>query len=145
MTLVDAIVTAGLTTGLGFFAFVLGQVALKLVVEPIQEQARAVGDVAHALVYYHNVGPGNPAGPDPERIAEARRVYRDLAGRLRTNLRVVARYESFARLRLVLPKERVRRASTALIGLANTVQKGPAADDVNRYRATVEESLGIDR
>jgi hypothetical protein len=145
MSFTDSIVTAGLTTALGLFAFVLGQFALKLVVEPIQEQKRVVGSVAHALIYYRNVGPSNPTGPDPERVAEARRAYRDLAAALRTNLRMVPRYEDFARLQLVLPREQVRQASTALIGLASTVQKGSHADDVNRYRWTVEKSLGIDR
>ena len=145
MSFTDSIVTAGLTTGLGFLAFVLGQFALKLVVEPIQEQWRAVGNVTHALIYYRNVGPSNPTGPDPERVAEARRVYRDLAAEFRRNLRVVPRYDVFARMQFVLPREQVRRASTALIGLASTVQKGPAAEDVNRYRFEVEKSLGIDR
>jgi hypothetical protein len=145
MSLIDAIVTAGLTTGLGLLAFVAGQFALKLVVEPIQQEWRAVGGVAHALVYYRNVGRGDPRGPAPEREAEARRVYRDLAGEFRRNLRVVPRYEVFVRLGVVLPSDRVRRASTALIGLANTVHKGHAAADVNRYRFEVEKNLGIDR
>jgi len=145
MSFTESIVTAGLTTGLGLIAFVLGQFAIKLVVEPIQEQKRVVGNVAHALIYYRNVGSSKPTGPEPERVAEARRTYRDLAARLRTNLRVVPFYEVFARLQFVLPREQVRQASTALIGLANTVQKGAAADDVNRYRWTVEKSLGIDR
>ena len=134
MSLSDSIVTAGLTTALGLFAFVLGQFALKPIVEPIQEQTRIVGEVTHALIYYRNVGRSNPAGPDPEGVAEARRSYRDLAAGLRTNLRVVPRYEVFARLQLVLPREQVQQTSAALIGLANTVQKGPDADDVNRGR-----------
>jgi len=145
MSFIDAIVTAGLTTALGLFAFVLGQFALKLVVEPIQEQKRVVGNVAHALTYYRNVGRSNPAKPDPERVGEARRVYRDLAAALRTNLRVVPWYEVFVRLQFVLPREQVRQAATALIGLANTVQKEPHADDVAGYRWTVEKNLGIDR
>ena len=145
MGFTDSIVTAGLTTALGLVAFVLGQFALKLVVEPIQEQKRLVGNVAHALIYYLNVGPSDPTGPDPERVAEARRTYRDLAARLCMNLRVVPRHEVFARLQLVLPAKRVRQASAALIGLANTVQKGSHADDVNRCRWDVEQSLGIDR
>jgi len=145
MSLTDSRVTAGLTAGLGFLAFVLGQLALKLVVEPMQEQWRAVGNVAHALIYYRNVGPDKPTGPDAERAAEARRVYRDLAAEFRRNLRVVPCYEVFARLGFVLPRGQVRQAASALIGLANTVQKGPAAEDVNRYRFEVEKNLRIDR
>jgi hypothetical protein len=145
MSLGTSLVTAGLTTALGFVAFVLGQFALKLFVDPIQEQARAVGNVTHALTYYHNVGREALSGSDLNRAAEAQRVYRDLAARLRTNLRVIPFYHFFSRLGLVLPRERVWHASTALIGLANTVHKGPAADDVNRYRYEVEKSSGIDR
>lgn len=145
MSLTDSIVTAGLTTGLGLIAFVLGQFALKLIVEPIQEQKRVVGNVAHALTYYRNVGPNNPTQPDSERAAEARRAYRDLAARLRTNLRVVPWYEVFTRLQFVLPREHVRRASSSLIVLASTAQKGTAAPDVNHHRWTVEKCLDIDR
>jgi hypothetical protein len=140
----DALVTAGWTTMFGFIAFVLGQFALKLVVEPIQEQRRLVGEVAHAVIYYRNVGPDSLPGPNPERGAEARRVYRDLAARLRMNLQVVPRHPFISRLPFVLPRDRVYRASSALIGLANIVQKGHAADDVMRRHHEVRVNLGID-
>ena len=141
-----SLVTAGLTTMLGFFAFVLGQLALKLVVEPIQEQARLVGKVTHALTYYRDVGRHSPpAGqPDPERIAESKRVYKELAAELRMNQRVIPWYWLFFRLPFVLSEERVRRASAALMVLSIIAHKDPAAEDVSQYRREVQVSLGID-
>lgn len=35
--------------------FVITQSILKFVIEPLQEQRRLIGDVAHALSYYANV------------------------------------------------------------------------------------------
>jgi hypothetical protein len=143
-----SVVTALITAGLGFVAFVAGQFVLKLVVDPIQEQTRIVGEVAHALTYYRNVGGGVPvgfpAGSELNRVPEAREAYRDLSARLRMNLRVIRPYRLFSRMQLVLPEEQVRRATSALIGLSNTVQKDPGADDVLRYRYEVRRSLEIE-
>jgi hypothetical protein len=144
MNLADAFVTAGLTTGLGLIAFVLGQLGLKLFVDPIQEQARTVGGVTHALTYYRHVS-SSPTDPSPEDIAEARRAYRDLAATLRMTLRVLPKYWFFARLQLVLPEESVRRAAASLIVLSTTVQKGSVAEDVQRHSRVVRESLGIEQ
>jgi hypothetical protein len=144
MSFTDSIVTAGLTTALGLFAFVLGQFALKLIVEPIQEQARIVGEVTHALTYYRNVS-SETSSFGPEGIEEARRTYRDLAARLRMNIRVLRRwYRVFARPPFVLPAENVRKAAAALIILSSTVRKDAAAEDVMSNRAVVRESLNIE-
>jgi hypothetical protein len=140
------VVIALFTTAFGFVAFVLGQLALKLIVDPIQEQARVVGNVAHALTYYRNVGPNDPTGHGLERAAEARRECRDLAAKLRMNLHVLRGwYRILARLQLVLPEESVRRAAAALIILSVTVQKGPQDQGVLEQSNKVRENLGIER
>src|SRR3954452_12269744 len=108
------------------------------------QQARIVGEVTHALTYYRNVS-SETSGSGPEGIGEARRTYRDLAARLRMNIRVLRRwYRVFARPPCVLPAENVRRAAEALIVLSATVQKSPAAEDVRRHRTVVRESLDIE-
>jgi hypothetical protein len=144
MSLTDSIVTAGLTTALGLFAFVLGQFPLKLIVEPIQEQARIVGEVTHALTYYRNVS-SDTSGFGPEGIAEARRKYRDLAAQLRKNLRVLRLwYRVFARPPFVLPTENVRKAAAALITLSTTVRKAADAEDVLSNKRIVRDCLNIE-
>jgi len=70
---IDALVTAGFTTMLGFIAFVVGQFALKLVVEPIQEQRRLVGEVAYAEILTNTVSK-EPHADDVRRARHELRV-----------------------------------------------------------------------
>lgn len=92
--MVAAIVTAFLAV----FVFVLTQSFLKLVLEPVQDQRRLIGEVAHALLFYANVLPAESIevndnlgertvtiGADPEELEEVRKTLRELAGRLRAN------------------------------------------------------------
>jgi len=139
----SAVLTAAITVIVGV-VFVLGQLAQKLLIEPIQEQKRTIGKVTHALTYYRNVGPDAPDGSE-SRTAEARGLYRDLAAELRMNLRVLPLYRLFSWLRLVLPKEQVRRATGALIGLSRTVQKRTEAGPRLRYHDEVKRCLKIER
>jgi hypothetical protein len=140
----SSVSTALITAALGFVFFVVGQFALKLFVEPIQEQARIVGEVTHALTYYRAVS-SRPTASEAD-IAEARRKYRDLAARLRMNLRLLKPwYQFFARPPFVLPEECVRQAATSLVVLSSAVQKGPAAEDVQEHSHLVRQSLGIER
>jgi hypothetical protein len=132
--------TAAVTVVLGFFVVVLGQLAQRLLIVPIQEQKRTIGKVTHALTYHRNVDRDSPA----DRIAEARTAYREPSAELRMNLRVLPLYGLFSQLRLVLPEGQVRRGAAALIGLANTVQKGPEAEDMLKYSADVRKNLEIE-
>jgi len=140
----SAVLTAAITVIVGVVVFVLGQLAQKLLIEPIQEQKRTIGKVTHALTYYRNVGPDAPDGSE-SRTAEARGLYRDLAAELRMNLRVPSPLPAFSWLRLVLPKEQVRRATGALIGLSRTVQKRTEAGPRLRYHDEVKRCLKIER
>jgi hypothetical protein len=88
VTLSASLLTAGITALLGFVVFVGGQLTLKLFVEPIQDQKRIIGRIAHALTYYANVYEISR----PEDVAEGRKVYRDLAGELRASFRVIPLY-----------------------------------------------------
>jgi len=121
---------------------VLGPLVKSRWIEPIQEQKKTVGRVTHALTYYRNVGPEAPTS-SASRAAEARKTYRDLSAELRSNLEVLSPYGVFSLLRLVLPKEQLRRAAANLTVLASTAQKGPQAEDVLRARYEVKKNLKI--
>jgi|SRR5215208_2503471 len=92
-SITTSLLTAGFTALLGLAVFVAGQFALKLFVEPIQAQKRAIGKTAHALTYYANVIEGS----DPETVSEGRKVYRDLAAEFRASTNVIPLYRMFAR------------------------------------------------
>ena len=102
------------TALLAVVVFVLTQSFLKLVLEPIQEQRRLIGEVASALTVYEKsftlrVEPSEGTfGAEPmrfgatkEEVVEADKALRELAGRLRGSLWTVPAYDMFAFLHLV--------------------------------------------
>ena len=50
------ILTSSLTVAGGIIVFVLGQIVVKFVIEPLQEQAKLIGEIANSLVFFANVG-----------------------------------------------------------------------------------------
>jgi len=47
-----------LTALVGVVVFVIGQVVVKFLIEPLQEQKKLLGEIAGSLVFYSNVGAG---------------------------------------------------------------------------------------
>jgi hypothetical protein len=93
-TLTLSLITAAFTAFLGAVVFVVGHFVVRFVVAPIQEQARAIGGVTHALTYYANLYEDTY----PDVIEEGSRVYRTLAAGLHSGVRVIPCYGIFARL-----------------------------------------------
>lgn len=135
----SSLLTAAFTALLGAIVFVVGQFLLKLVVEPVQEQRRTKGEVTHALTYYRNVY----EVMDHDQVPEAGRMHRDLAAALLIGVDVIPFYRVLATLRLVIPKEKLRKASTALMGLSNCIGKESRLDDAEHRRREIAENLGI--
>jgi len=109
--------TAAITVVLGFVVFVLGQIAQKFFIEPIQEQKRIIGEIASAVLYYGNVS----SMARPEIQLEAYASLRKLAGQLRATLWSIPCYRLFEFLRMVEKRENVLTASAQLVGWANSV------------------------
>ncbi len=136
-----------LTALLAVLVFVLTQSFLKLVLEPIQEQRRLIGEVAHALVFYANVYHVTAFGtPDERRIEEleeARKALRNLAGQLRASLWTVPFYDALARVGWVPRKQDVLEAATQLIGWSTSLY-GSTGDGAREKRRTIiADRLGI--
>jgi hypothetical protein len=87
------------TALLAVLVFVLTQSFLKLALEPVQEQRRLLGEVAHALLFYANRGPmGVELGLYTiDDLHETSRHLRNLAGRLRSSLFFIPFYDRLAR------------------------------------------------
>jgi hypothetical protein len=139
----DAVVTV---VG-ALIVFVLTQSFLKLVLEPIQEQKKLIGDVAHALLFYANVYHPDSFGPPDERrreeLDEARKTLRGLAGRLQASLWTVPFYDSLARLGRVPRKEDVLAASTQLVGWSNSLYGRSGEEGRDKRKKIIADSLGI--
>lgn len=52
------ILTSSLTILGGILVFVIGQVVVKFILEPLHEQAKLIGEIANSLIFFANVGPG---------------------------------------------------------------------------------------
>jgi hypothetical protein len=133
------------TAVVAVLVFVAGQVLQRFVLEPIQEQRRLIGEVAHALLFYANRGPmGVKLGTyTVEDLHEASRHLRDLAGRLRSSLFFVPYYDTMARLGWVPARGNVLEAAAALTGWSNGVLS--ESSDNRTRQQHIAEKLGIDR
>jgi hypothetical protein len=135
---VAEVLTAAITVVLGFIVFVLGQVAQRFFIEPIQEQRRIIGEISFAVIYYHNVSSISP----PEIRTEAQQTLRKLSAQLYATLGVIWPYEFFERRGWVARRENVEAAATGLIGWSNSLltKDSPHA---SLQRSAVIKALGL--
>jgi hypothetical protein len=50
------VVTSSLTILSGILVFVIGQVIVKFIIEPLHEQAKLIGEIANSLIFFRPVG-----------------------------------------------------------------------------------------
>ncbi len=136
-----------LTASLAVLVFVVGQAVLRFVLEPILEQRKLIGDVAHALLFYANVVHLDTWGPPDEQrrkeLDDARITLRGLAGRLRASLWTVPFYDTLARLGRVPSKKDVLEAATQLVGWSNSLYRSPHHESTSKRRKIIADKLGI--
>jgi hypothetical protein len=131
---------------LALIGFVLTQGFLKFVLEPIQEQRRAIGEIAHLLNTLVDI-PDYREDVDREEMEElrreARKTMRALAGRLWTSLWAIPLYDVFALSGLVPKANHMRRAAMELTIWSYFMS---SAVDVNTFRnvsTNIKKLLGI--
>lgn len=133
-----------LTIIAGVFVFILGQLALKLFIEPIQEFRRTVADVSLALIEYANIyaNPGVSGEDIGKRVSEE---LRKLSARLNALVYLLPLYNCTSKLFGLPSKNNVVNAASDLIGLSNGVFKSAAnLVDSNLERAErIRKRLGI--
>ena len=119
--LAKILLTSSLTVLTGVVVFVLSQMLGKLVIEPVQDLKKVLGEVRHALVF-HAPAASTPVGDraSEDRAAE---VFRRLACDLQSRIGSVPCYDALARRsRGFLPRRQdALEASKILIGLSNSV------------------------
>lgn len=136
---------------LAVLVFVLTQTFLVLVLEPVREQRRLIGEVAHALLFYANVMPVESmewggqvytVGSEREELDEARKTLRGLAGRFRGSLWSIPFYDTLALAGFVPKPADVLEASNQLVGWSNSLDRGRDEARAERRRE-IAERLGI--
>lgn len=129
----------------GVIVFILGQLALKLIIDPIQEFRKILADIAFALIEYANIY-SNPGYAGNELEKKASEEFRKLSSRLNAQMYLILCYGCTSKLFRLPSKDKLLEAASELIGLSNGVFKSPT-DLVNKNldRAkNIRIILGID-
>ncbi len=106
---------------LAVITLILGQVLIKVIVEPAQVARRTIAEIARALIYYQNVyaDPGNRHSAKIE--SEAHTALRNLASELAVGNYMIPSYTLIARLFALPSHEDCEKARSELIALSNNV------------------------
>ena len=137
--------TVFLTVLSGVITFVLGQLILKLLVDPVNDFRRTVADVALSLIEYANIYSNGAAEIEIER--KASEEFRRLSSRLNAQMYLIPCYRCTAKLFGLPSRDKVVDSAKNLIGLSNGVLR-PVSDGnvilVNLKRANeIRNALGI--
>ncbi len=129
------------TIGGGFILFILSQLVLKTIIEPVQEYKKTVGKIIHALILYANIY-SNPVGLSEQNLNnEALRKERNsvslelrkLAGELIASIHVIPFYGIISNVSLLPQLQSIMEARGCLIGLSNSLWKTDADDNLYQH------------
>ena len=128
----------------GVITFVIGQLVVKLVIEPVQDFKKTIGQISHALIEHAQVYL-NPGVAKEEIQHGVSSQFRTLSSQLHAHLFLVPVYSLAAVIFRLPSREKVVAASKGLIGLSNSVfrDEGDGARHNVRRRESICDSLGI--
>lgn len=142
--LTKILLTSSLTAVGAIAVFVTSQILGKLVIEPIQDVKKLLGEIRYALVFHAQAimtPVGDRAGED-----KASEVLRKLACDLRSKIGAVPFYDRWAAMsRGFLPTQaNAFEASKHLIGLSNSVHREDRSDTNGKRLTKIERLLGFE-
>jgi len=130
-----------LTILAGVTVFVIGQVVLKLFIEPIHEFKRSIAEIAHSLIEHANIY-ANPGTADNEK--EISELLRKLSSQLNAGMYLIPFYSVCSKVFGLPSEENVNKASRKLIGLSNGFNDRENRGILNTYLAQhTRDALGI--
>ena len=148
-------VTIFLTIFSGVFVFVIGQLLMKFVIDPVHSQRETIGEVVDFLILHANVytSPGmrHEAGLVDQEAERARRAQltetketaRALASKLMVRTQAIPLYGTLERLGWTVKRSGIRRAQKSLFFISNAMfDVGHAMDNYNHARL-IEDALGV--
>ena len=142
--LTKILLTSSLTVIGAILVFVASQILGKLVIEPVQDLKKTLGEIRYALVF-HAQAIMTPVG-DREGEDKASEALRKLACDLRSKVGAVPFYGRWAAIsRGFLPAQaNAFEASKHLIGLSNSVHQQDRSDTNSKRLAKIERLLGFE-
>lgn len=136
--------TVFITVFSGVLVYVIGQIIMKLIIDPINDLKKTISKIVYDLVFYANVL-GNPKGPDNENMASACKIMRQHSSILHAATHLVPAYKYIYKPFGIPSPEKIRKATNKLIYLSNGYD-GPLANQgiLNIYTMQeVQLCLGV--
>jgi len=121
----------------GVSVFVLGQILLKLVVEPIQNLRKEIFLTLNDLIYYANII-SNPNANSSEMYKEASQKLRQHASNLASKVSIIPFYILWVMLGILPPKENIFQAKLYLIGISNALYSSKYNDGMKNSEKSEE-------
>ncbi|HOI50894.1 MAG TPA: hypothetical protein PLN02_00825 [Azonexus sp.] len=138
--------TVFLTVLSGVITFVIGQLVLKLVIDPVQELKKTIAQISHSMIERANVI-ANPGVPSDDVMSETSKHFRQLSSQLHAHLYLIPLFNVTAKIFRLPTKEKILAASSSLIGLSNSIFRASATEHIHNHNArrveNVCDSLGI--
>jgi hypothetical protein len=137
----------------GVIIYVLGEIIVKIVIDPVQELKRVIADIAFKLIHYSHVFKLSTAADtseeasektiDREKLEQAADEYRKLASMLNAGFRLVPFY-AFARVLFFLPREAdIIDARNELIEMSEEIFAAPKSFVIAERRKRIEKKLKV--
>jgi hypothetical protein len=135
----------------GIIIYVLGEIIVKIVIDPVQELKRIIADIAFKLIHYSHVFKLSASGEsataekeiDPEKLEQAAEEYHKLASMLNAGYRLVPFY-ALARIIFFLPKEvEIVNARNALMEMSEEIFTAQKSFVISEKRQHIEKLLKV--
>lgn len=130
-SLSTALVTSSLTVTGGLIVFIISQLVLKFMIEPLSDYRKIRSQISINLVFYANIYL-NPVELTEQNLknesirselAEVHSKLRKQASEFTGVMQVIPFYGLFSCLGLVPPEDKAHKVSSNLIGIANSLWK----------------------
>jgi hypothetical protein len=123
---VTELVTVFLTVFSGVVTYIVGQLVLKLLIEPVQDLKKTIGMISYAILERGSVI-SNPCNSTNAVMDDTARELKKLAAHLRAHLSLIPCYPRSARIFRLPSQANIDQAMRNLIGLSNGIHSDPPA------------------
>ena len=111
--------------------FVIGQLVQRIFIEPLHEQRRVIGRIAHSLTFYRDISKdGLKPKATPEEVAAVCTALRGLAADLRSSITCLPWYFAFSCVRLALHRDTVQQIVCRLMHWELFMSEKAVATDI---------------
>lgn len=127
----------------GICVFVLGQILSKFFIEPIYEQKKVIGKIAHFLIYYA----GQISSPGKDDIngirTKASDQFRRLSCELKAKTYSIPLYCLWASMGFIIKKKKIQECHAALTFISNSLFNGKSKENRDA-REKIKKILKLD-